>query len=94
MRTFWKYRYEYLALLLTAALLIIAFYFGITDSDAITARFVLISAFIADATALAFTIRKLWITKWKKAFLTSVQKIIAKIANNAASHFKLSPFLM
>lgn len=80
MRYFLKYRYEYLALALAIALPIIAFYFGITDSSAVTLRFILISAFIVDAATLFFVIRKLWKTKWKKAFLTSVQKIIAKIA--------------
>ena len=80
MRTFQKYRYESLAIVLTAALLVLGFYLVMADFDANSARSALFAAFVADGVALYFTIRKLWRTKWKKVFLSSVQKIIAKIA--------------
>lgn len=85
MRTFQKYRYEFLAVVLTAALLILGFYLVMAVSDANSIRSPLFAAFVADGVALYFTIRKLWRTKWKKAFLSSVQKIIAKIANRLAA---------
>ena len=85
MRTFQKYRYEFLAVVLTAALLILGFYLVMADFDANSARSALFTAFVADGVALYFIIRKLWRTKWKKIFLSSVQKIIAKIANRLAA---------
>lgn len=80
MRTIQKYRHESLATVLMIALLALGFCLANTDPDASSARSVLFVAFIADGVALYFTIRKLWKTKWKKAFLSSVQKLIAKIA--------------
>ena len=80
MRTFQKYRYESLAIVLLATLLVLGFYLVMADSDANLARSSLFTAFVADGVALYFIIRKLWRTKWKKVFLSSVQKIIAKIA--------------
>ena len=85
MRTFQKYRYEFLAVVLTAALLVLGFYLVMADFDANSVRSALFAAFVADGVALYFTIRKLWRTKWKKIFLSSVQKIIAKIANRLAA---------
>ena len=80
MRTIQKYRYESLAIVLTAALLVLGFYLVMADFDVNSVRSALFAAFVADGVALYFTIRKLWRTKWKKVFLSSVQKIIAKIA--------------
>ena len=80
MRTIQKYRYESLAIVLTAALLVLGFYLVMADFDVNLVRSALFAAFVADGVALYFTIRKLWRTKWKKVFLSSVQKIIAKIA--------------
>lgn len=85
MRTFQKYRYEFLAVVLMAALLVLGFYLVMADFDANSARSALFTAFVADGVVLYFIIRKLWRTKWKKIFLSSVQKIIAKIANRLAA---------
>ena len=88
MRAIQKLRYESRAIILTLALLVLGFCLAITDPDTGSARSVLFVAFIADSVALYFTIRKLWKTKWKKAFLSSVQKLIAKIAK------RLTAFLL
>ncbi len=85
MRTIQKYRYESLAIVLTAALLVLGFYLTMTDSDENSVPSALFAAFVADGVVLYFIIRKLWRTKWKKIFLSSVQKIIAKIANRLAA---------
>ena len=69
MRTIQKYRYESLAIVLTAALLVLGFYLVMADFDVNSVRSALFAAFVADGVALYFTIRKLWRTKWKKVFL-------------------------
>ena len=58
MRTFQKYRYESLAIVLLAALLVLGFYLVMADSDANLARSSLFTAFVADGVALYFIIRK------------------------------------
>ena len=80
MKTIQKYRYESCAIAMTVTLLILGFYLIMDDSDESSVRSALFAVFVADGVALYFTIRKLWRTKWKKVFLSSVQKIIAKIA--------------
>ena len=80
MRKLYKYRYECLAVLLTVALFIMAFYLSFADSEERSARSALFAFFVADLVALYFTIRKLWRTKWRRLFVTAVQKIVAKIA--------------
>ena len=82
MRIIQKYRYESLSIVLTTALLILGFYLAIADSVANSLRSALFAALVADGVLLYFVIRKLWRTKWKKAFLSSVQKIIAKIVKS------------
>lgn len=80
MKIFQKYRYECFAIVLTSAFSVISFYLGIADPAEKSVRSALFAACVADAIGLYFTLRKLWRTKWKKLFLTSVQKIITKIA--------------
>lgn len=88
MRTFQKYRYESLAIVLTATLLILGFYLVMADFAVNSVRSALFAAFVADGVALYFTIRKLWRTKWKKLFVSSVQKIITKIAKRLTDFFE------
>ena len=46
MRTFQKYRYEFLAVALMAALLVLGFYLVMADFDANSARSALFTAFV------------------------------------------------
>jgi len=87
MSAFQKYRYECLAGMLTVVLFIAAFYFTATNADAQAVRSALLVFVIADGIGLYFTLCKLWRTKWKKAFITSVQKAIAKLIK------RIAPFL-
>lgn len=80
MRLLKKYRYEFLSISLVTALLIFSFYLLFGNYAVKSIRFALFVLVIADAIGLYFTFRKLWRTKWKRLFLASVQKIVAKIS--------------
>lgn len=88
MKTLKKYRYELLALLLTAVFFSIILYWLVDDSTTQTVRAGLSVLLAADGVGLYFVLRQLWRTKWRNSFVASVQKMVEKLAKHLLRFFE------